>query len=77
MTHQKTLRELSNALHNKEISSVELTSAVLDKIHLLDPKINAYLTVIGENALKQASLADARLNSNENIQNKNPTITKK
>jgi len=62
-----SVRKAHEMLVNKEISSVELTSAVLGNIKRLDPKINAYLTITEEQALEQAHLADIRLNSKENI----------
>jgi len=62
-----SVRKAHEMLVNKEISSVELTSAVLANIRRVDPKIRAYLTITEEQALEQARLADIRLNSNENI----------
>ena len=40
--------------------SVELTQAHLDGIAALNPRLNAYLTVTGEQALEQAKASDAR-----------------
>ncbi|MBC2709857.1 MAG: Asp-tRNA(Asn)/Glu-tRNA(Gln) amidotransferase subunit GatA [Desulfosarcina sp.] len=48
-------------MKNKEISSVELTRAVLDRIDAVDGKVGAYLTVDAEGALIQAEAADQRL----------------
>ncbi|MFH2039519.1 MAG: amidase, partial [Chloroflexota bacterium] len=62
-----SVRKAHEMLVNKQISSVELTSAVLANIQLLDPKIKAYLTVTETHALEQAHLADIRLNAKENI----------
>jgi aspartyl-tRNA(Asn)/glutamyl-tRNA(Gln) amidotransferase subunit A len=48
-------------LKKKEISSVDLTRAVLDRIDAVDGKVGAYLTVDHEGALAQARAADTRL----------------
>ncbi|MDR2788700.1 MAG: Asp-tRNA(Asn)/Glu-tRNA(Gln) amidotransferase subunit GatA [Candidatus Accumulibacter sp.] len=57
----KTLRQLSRALADREISSVELARLFLDRIERLDPQINAYITIDREKTLAQARAADARL----------------
>ena len=56
-----TLQEMTTALRQREISSVELTRAHLDRIEQLDPRVGAYLNVTGDLALQQARLADQRL----------------
>ena len=58
--HEKSLRELSQELHNKTISSVEMTQHFLDRIQQHDKTLNAFVTVAGEHALAQAKHADAR-----------------
>lgn len=62
-----TIREAHEMLINKEISSVELTTFVLENIQKTDPKIHAYLTVTGPKALEQAKSADDRLSTKHNI----------
>lgn len=57
----KTAAELSLALSRKELSSVELTQAFLDRIATLNPTLNAYITVASEQALAQAARADEML----------------
>lgn len=56
----KTVAELAGALTRKEISARELTQAYLDKIHQLNPALNAYVTITAEQALAQADAADNR-----------------
>jgi aspartyl-tRNA(Asn)/glutamyl-tRNA(Gln) amidotransferase subunit A len=56
-----TIREAGAALRARSISSVELTTAALERIQRLDPKFNSYLLVTGERALEDARRADAEL----------------
>lgn len=58
--HDKTIAELSAALAAGELSAVELTQALLDRINAHNPALNAFITVTAEQALEQARLADAR-----------------
>ena len=57
--YQLTISEAHQLLKNKEISSRELTRAVLDRIAAVDDKIDAFITVSRELALQQADQADA------------------
>ena len=52
------LREL---LDTRRISSTELTETFLRRIERLNPKLNAYLTVTGEEALAAAKAADEKI----------------
>jgi aspartyl-tRNA(Asn)/glutamyl-tRNA(Gln) amidotransferase subunit A len=52
--HELTIEQASGLLKNKEISSVELTRAVLDRIDAVDGKVGAYLTVDADGAMAQA-----------------------
>jgi aspartyl-tRNA(Asn)/glutamyl-tRNA(Gln) amidotransferase subunit A len=65
--HSLSIREAHDLLSKKKVSSVELTSAVLDHIHKIDPRINAFVTLADEFALGQARRADERLRSGKNI----------
>ncbi len=58
---QASLKELSQALAAKKISSSELTSLFLDRIERLNPEINAFVTVDRQKSLKMAAEADARI----------------
>jgi aspartyl-tRNA(Asn)/glutamyl-tRNA(Gln) amidotransferase subunit A len=59
--YNKTLAQLSHALHAKEISSVELTQYFLNRISQFDEQLNSFITVTPERALEQARAADQRL----------------
>lgn len=49
-----TIENLSKALRKKEISPVEVTRICLERINSYDSKINAFITVLPEKALKTA-----------------------
>jgi len=54
------IAELARALASKELSSVDLTAAVLDRIEALNPRLNAFIARDRKRALVQAQAADAR-----------------
>jgi amidase len=56
-----SLSELSALLRRREVSSVEATRAVLDRIHKLNPTLRAYLTILDDAALRQADAADKEI----------------
>ncbi|MGA8881111.1 MAG: Asp-tRNA(Asn)/Glu-tRNA(Gln) amidotransferase subunit GatA [Azonexus sp.] len=56
-----SLKQLSQALATKQISSVELTRLFLDRIARLNPMLNAFVTVDAEKSLNSARTADARI----------------
>ena len=56
-----SLKQLSQALAAKQISSVELTQLFLDRIDRLNPGLNAFVTVNAEKSLNSAKAADARI----------------
>jgi aspartyl-tRNA(Asn)/glutamyl-tRNA(Gln) amidotransferase subunit A len=62
-----SIRQAYDLLSTKQISSVELTSAVLDHIHKTDPHIRAFVTLADDLALEQARLADERLRLGEKV----------
>ncbi|HTX35131.1 MAG TPA: amidase [Bryobacteraceae bacterium] len=53
-----TLRQASESLRARKISAVELTQACLERIHTFNPKTNAWITVMQEQALEQAKALD-------------------
>jgi aspartyl-tRNA(Asn)/glutamyl-tRNA(Gln) amidotransferase subunit A len=56
-----TIREAAAALRSRAVSSVELTTAALERIQRLDPQLNSFLTLTSDKALAQARQADADL----------------
>ena len=59
--HTLTIAQARDLLERKEISSVELTEAVLERIEQTDPLISSYLTVTADQALEQAREADIEI----------------
>ncbi|MBU2595850.1 aspartyl/glutamyl-tRNA amidotransferase subunit A [Patescibacteria group bacterium] len=55
-----TIKEASEGLKKGEFTSVDLTKACLERIKEVDKKINAFLLVDGEGALKAAAESDKR-----------------
>jgi aspartyl-tRNA(Asn)/glutamyl-tRNA(Gln) amidotransferase subunit A len=58
--YQLTIQEALTKLKNKEITSVELTQSVLDRIVEVDNQIRAYISLLPEVALDMAQTADER-----------------
>ena len=54
-----TLAQLKQALGDGDLSSVEITTAFLDRIDSLNPELNAFITISHEDACKAAADADA------------------
>src|SRR3989442_2300979 len=56
-----SLKELSTALAQRKISSVELTRLFLGRVEKLNGSLNAFITVDAEKSLAQARAADERI----------------
>ncbi len=54
-----TLAQLKQSLEDGDLSSVEITTAFLNRIDLLNPELNAFITISHEDACKAAAAADA------------------
>lgn len=55
---QSNLTDLAGQIAQKQISPVELTQAAIQRIEMLNPQINAFLTVTAEAALEAAHKAE-------------------
>lgn len=58
-----TLTDSLAGLKNKDFSSVELTTACLDSIKKQEPDLHAFVTVLADDAIESAKLADQNLSS--------------
>ncbi len=61
--HTLTLTQAHEMLKSKEISSVELTRSVLDRIAEKEPTIGAYITITEEQAMQAAQKADQAISN--------------
>ncbi len=62
-----TIHEAAALLRRREISSVELTRAHLERIEEVDGVLRAFITLTADLALKQAEAADRRFATGENL----------
>jgi aspartyl-tRNA(Asn)/glutamyl-tRNA(Gln) amidotransferase subunit A len=56
-----TIENLSRRIRAREISPTELTQDCLDRIEKLNPKLNAFITVVAESALDEARRAEQEI----------------
>lgn len=56
--YKKKVHELQSMLRKKEVTSEEITKAYLERIETADKKVQAYITVAGDTALKKAIEVD-------------------
>jgi aspartyl-tRNA(Asn)/glutamyl-tRNA(Gln) amidotransferase subunit A len=54
-----TLSEASTMIRTGQATSTELVKALLERIQVLNPKVNCYITVMAAEALAQAAVLDA------------------
>ena len=59
--HYKTIVELAPLIESRELSPVDLTQEMLDRIELLDGTLKAYATLTPELALDQARQAEQEI----------------
>lgn len=57
--HNLTAHEVGDLLRRREVSAVEVTEAMLERIEVVDGRVQAYLTRTAEQALEQARAVDA------------------
>ena len=65
--YRLTATELSRMIHNKEVSSTEVTQSVFARIVEKEPEIEAYVTLNEEAALKKAAEVDEKIAKGENL----------
>lgn len=63
--HELTLTKARQKLDEKEITSTELTRSVLERIHAVEDRVGAFITVSDELAMAQAEAADKRIQAGE------------
>ncbi len=65
--YELTAVQLAERLRNRDLSAVELTRAVLDRIDAVEGEIGAYVTVTRDEALRQAESVDRRRADGETL----------
>ena len=65
--YEWTLHEARQALREGKVTSAALTEAVFERIEAVEPKINAYITLLKEEALESARAADAAFARGEDL----------
>lgn len=65
--NQLTILDAKKGLKNKDFSSFDLTKACLDEIKKTDDKINAFVTVVEEEALKSAKEKDILIRDGQDL----------
>ena len=59
--HKLTIKQAKDALKKKEVTAEQLTKACLNRIQALEPKLNAFVTTLGEEAISEAKKADQKI----------------
>ena len=61
----QTIVTLSSMINSREISPIEVTEAFLDRISIVDPKINSFITICAERAMTAAKASEDLLAHNK------------
>ena len=59
--HRLTIAEAAGLIESRRLSPVELTRAYLERVESLNDRLGAYISVMSESALAQASRAEAEI----------------
>src|SRR5690606_21624841 len=65
--YELTAAQLAERLRNRDLSAVDLTQAVLDRIEAVEAEIGSYVTVTRDEALRQAESLDRRRAAGEEL----------
>ncbi|MBK9924243.1 MAG: amidase [Anaerolineales bacterium] len=58
-----SINELSKLIREQQVSPVEIVNSCLERINTLNPRLNAFITVLGDQAREQAKLAEVEIKS--------------
>ena len=58
-----SLRELSDRIRSKQVTPAQATKACLDRIHSVDRKLNAFITITAREAMEQAAALGREIES--------------
>lgn len=65
--HNRTVHEIRDLIRKKEVSSVEITKNIINRIENIDDKIGAFLSSYPDEALKSAQKIDERIAYGESL----------
>jgi len=65
--NELTAHEISRLIKKEEVSSLEVTKSVFEKIEKVEKKIGSFITLMKEEALKQAKLVDKKIKKKKKI----------
>ena len=57
----KTADELTQLISSKQVSPVQVVEEHINRIQVLEPKLNSYITILADSALKQAKKHEAEI----------------
>ena len=63
----KPITELAHLIRTKQVSPVELTNLYLDRIDQFDGQLKSYITVLAEDARREAAAAEQALSAGQNL----------
>lgn len=65
--YEMTLKEVSEKIRKQEITALELTKTILDRIKEVEPHVDAYITITEEQALSRAKEIDEKIKAGEEV----------
>ncbi|MCJ7722016.1 amidase family protein, partial [Candidatus Bathyarchaeota archaeon] len=65
--HELTAQETIRKIQGNEATAQECVEAVFERIHKLESKINAYVTLTEEQALKKAKEIDTKISEGKQV----------
>ena len=63
----KPITELAHLIRTKQVSPVELTNLYLERIDQFDSQLDSYITVLAEDAQREAAAAEQALSAGQNL----------
>jgi aspartyl-tRNA(Asn)/glutamyl-tRNA(Gln) amidotransferase subunit A len=63
--YELTIHELKDLIDEKKVTAVEITKSIFDRIKKVENKIESYITLIEERAIKEAEDIDKEINNGE------------
>ncbi|WP_456300380.1 Asp-tRNA(Asn)/Glu-tRNA(Gln) amidotransferase subunit GatA [Tepidibacter mesophilus] len=65
--YEMTLKEVSEKIKKQEITALELTKSILNRIKEVEPKVDSYITITEEEALSRAKQIDEKIKAGEEV----------